>query len=551
MPARATRRSPLLSRWPIRDKFLIGISLLVLIVGALSCSGFYGIYAYRGLVKSLSVRSAELPLAAELGKTVSDLRVTLSRVKTRRELPDVAEGRISLENHQVRQQFHESLEAINDVLVRYRERLKDNSDPENYRSQISDDKEERATLAEIEQALVRIRQANHDQMWMLDELKTDRLSIEVDRLYDLAAELPSHLRHRMAVLASDVKLRYRWAIAVSWITTVAAILTSTVLLWLYYTWVFRPLRVLIQGSRLIAKSRFRHRIQLDSEDEMSELAKAMNDMTDRFQAIHDDLDRQVRERTNQVVRGEQLASVGFLAAGVAHEINNPLASIALCAESLESRVSELLGDKQDHAVIRNYLKMMQDEAFRCKEITEKLLDFSRMGDVRHQRTELRELVSGVIEMVGHMGRYQEKHLDLLAGSPVFAEVSPQEIKQIVLNLITNGLDSLDQGGTVTIEIKQRDDEAMLIFTDNGCGMTPEVLQHVFEPFFTRRRGGEGTGLGLSISYNIVADHHGHIEAASEGPGKGSQFIVTLPLIRARGGASPADDLSADRSGIAA
>src|SRR5208283_744934 len=109
-----------------------------------------------------------------------------------------------------------------------------------------------------------------------------------------------------------------------------------------------------------------------------ELAESLNDMTARFQAIRDDLDRQVRERTKQVVRSEQLASVGFLAAGVAHEINNPLASIAMCAESLEGRVREVLEAQQGAGppdarfeVIGRYLRMIQSEAFRCKEITEK------------------------------------------------------------------------------------------------------------------------------------------------------------------------------------
>ena len=138
-----------------------------------------------------------------------------------------------------------------------------------------------------------------------------------------------------------------------------------------------------KGSREVAAGKFDHRIRLDSDDEMRELAEAMNAMTARFQEIRDDLDRQVRERTKQVVRSEQLASVGFLAAGVAHEINNPLAAIALGSESLERRLAELLDDVDDsHAadrdVVRSYLEMIQKEAFRCKQITEKLLDFSRM-----------------------------------------------------------------------------------------------------------------------------------------------------------------------------
>jgi signal transduction histidine kinase len=262
---------------------------------------------------------------------------------------------------------------------------------------------------------------------------------------------------------------------------------------------------------------------------MSELADALNDMTDRFQAIRDDLDKQVRERTRQVVRSEQLASVGFLAAGVAHEINNPLASIAFCAESLERRIFEhavSTGAEQD--VVRSYVQMIQNEAFRCKEITEKLLDFSRTGDVQRQTTEMRELVTGTIEMVGHLGRYRGKQIELLPGDFVHAEVSQQEMKQVLLNLITNALDGVDANGRVTVEIQTVGRQVQLTFVDDGCGMTEEVQKHLFEPFFTRRRGGQGTGLGLSISYRIIEDHRGHIEAFSDGPGCGSRFTVTLP-----------------------
>jgi signal transduction histidine kinase len=299
---------------------------------------------------------------------------------------------------------------------------------------------------------------------------------------------------------------------------------------LFYKWVFRPLRVLIKGSRKVAGGDFRYRIRLDTRDEMSELAEALNDMTERFQTIRDDLDRQVQLRTRQAIRSEKLASVGFLAAGVAHEINNPLASIAMCAESLEGRTQSLIDESHpDYEVVRSYLRMIQEESFRCKEITGKLLDFSRMGEVTRANTELRELVQGVIDMVAHLGKYQSKQIQFAAGPPVVAAVNAQEIKQVVLNLLTNALESTDAAGRVDLELVQHDGQAELVVTDNGCGMTEEVLEHLFEPFFTRRKHGQGTGLGLSITYRIIEEHGGQIEAASEGPGKGSRFCVRLPL----------------------
>jgi two-component system, NtrC family, sensor kinase len=132
-------------------------------------------------------------------------------------------------------------------------------------------------------------------------------------------------------------------------------------------------------------------------------------------------------------------------------------------------------------------------------------------------------------MVAHLGRKGNKQIELLDGEPVIAEVCQQEIKQVALNLITNALDSLDAGGKVTVAISARGPNAEVIVTDNGCGMTEEVIKHLFEPFFTRRRNGQGTGLGLSITYRIVEEHAGQLHATSGGVGTGSRFTLTLPL----------------------
>ena len=158
-----------------------------------------------------------------------------------------------------------------------------------------------------------------------------------------------------------------------------------------------------------------------------------------------------------------------------------------------------------------------------------MLDFSRLGNRQKSPTELRELVSGVIDMVQHLGKYRDKQVVFCCSAPVVAMVNSQEIKQVVLNLVTNALDSLEPGGTVSVELTQDSEHLKLSVVDTGCGMTQEVQQHLFDPFFTRRRDGQGTGLGLSITYRIITDHGGEVVGTSEGPGKGSCFQVTLPL----------------------
>lgn len=533
-----------LSNWPIRYKLQLGLGLLAVSVLTLFGSAYYGLYAYRGLVKSLSARSSELPLANQLSQHVAELRVILCQVEERHDYDTASEVTIEpTANPKVwdsvaalRRDYELQYDLVRQTLQQYTDELDANR--ERAGSEIGDDRNERITLAKINQVMARIAEYDNQRDnadWFLEDgNKVVKLRADVDELRTLATELPSHLHARLHALANEVKTQYRVAIPVAWATVAIATLLLLASAQLFRHWIARPLQTLVEGSREVAAGNFAHRIHLNSDDEMRELAEAMNAMTDRFQLVRDDLDRQVQERTKQVVRSEQLASVGFLAAGVAHEINNPLAAIALGSESLERRLKELLEDVDDsragdREVVNSYLDMIQKEAFRCKQITEKLLDFSRTGDPERHHSDLRELVSGVIEMVEHLGRKGNKQVELLPGEPVIAEICPQEMKQVVLNLITNGLDSLDTGGKVTVTISSRGPNAEIVVTDNGCGMTEDVLKHLFEPFFTRRRNGQGTGLGLSITYRIVEEHHGQLVAKSNGAGKGSCFTLTLPL----------------------
>jgi two-component system NtrC family sensor kinase len=531
-----------LSHWPIRTKLQLGLGLLLVAVVALFGSACYGLYAYRSLVKNIAARSAELPQARRVSDNVNDLRVTLSQAEERLNLSDQLSDPYGLDQStQTREgswlsgEFRTRLSSFTDSLRRYKELL--DAASVDTASELSDDHREWETLKEIDAISIELSRkiltsTTHD--WLLDRAALSELRKQVEQLRELTGRLPTYLEDQFEKIADDVKARYRTAIISAWIGLGAVVVVLVVSRRVFYQWFADPLQILVDGSRLVAAGHFDHRIKISARDEIGELAEAMNAMTQRFCEIRDDLDRQVTERTNQVVRGEQLASVGFLAAGVSHEINNPLASIALCSESLESRLQDLLEGAdparvEEVQVARNYLQMIQREAFRCKQITEKLLDFARRGDTQRHSAELRELVGGVIEMVQHLGQYQDRSIELLPGPPAVAAVNAQEIKQVVLNLITNGLESLDVGGVVRVAIERDATSARIVITDNGCGMTEEVRKHLFEPFFTRRRSGQGTGLGLSITHRIVEEHRGQIEATSEGPGRGSRFVVSLPL----------------------
>jgi len=522
-----------LVKWPVRAKVFVGVGLLLAMVAILSSSGLYATYAYRTLVKTLSWRVTELPLAAELSAHVADMRVTLTEIRGLRasEFPDSQPELLSLRVNMARQQFVSQLGDVEDTLTEYYSQLDHKL---RAAGSMGDNQPERDAVRRIEDALQRIHETSGDENWMYSDPRLNELDREVIDLQIMAVDLPTHLHSTMKGFAAEVRGQYHALLIGLWITSALAALVFAVFARLFYRWIFRPLDVLIRGSRKVAAGDFNYHVQLQTHDEMSELAGAMNDMTLRFRTIRDDLDRQVQERTKQVVRNEQLASVGFLAAGVAHEINNPLASIAICAESLEGRIRDLLesgegGNQEQRAIITNYLQMVQSEAFRCKGITEKLLDFSRIGPPKRQLIDLRELVRGVVEMIGHLGRYHGKKIDLQDGPPLPAPVNGQELKQVVLNLLTNALDSLDDNGRVEVRLETRDRMAELSVADNGCGIAPEVMERIFEPFFTRRRAGQGTGLGLSICYRIVSDHAGTIEARSPGLAQGATFLVRLPL----------------------
>jgi C4-dicarboxylate-specific signal transduction histidine kinase len=237
-----------------------------------------------------------------------------------------------------------------------------------------------------------------------------------------------------------------------------------------------------------------------------------------LQRLSSDLERQVRERTRQLIQKEKLASLGTLAAGVAHEINNPLATIAACAEgSLNRLAGEVSGDTAAEA--RAYLELIGDEVYRVKRITQNLLDFSRQEPSSvSEPIDLDQLVAQTVDLVrlGEGAKDVPIDLDLRAEDDGLRG-DPVQIRQVVHNLLSNSLTAVKAAGRPRVLVRTRStpSEVWLECIDNGPGIPPAIRDKVFEPFFTTKATGEGTGLGLAVSYSIAEQHGGALDIVEE------------------------------------
>ena len=517
----------MLAHRPIRHKLIFMLFLLLVFITAGSLASLIGFYTYRDTVKSVSLRAKELPYATELMRWVSDLRVIVKEVES---IEDYwkHQDRPSFAVKNLQDQFNSSLRNFHTTLQTYTTQMNESTRQNSVAIGSSED--ERQTVRNLGEILQRIHVTTREPAWTEEAQLIQQVNDDLRHLQQSSAKLPKFLHTRLDDLSGNVRVQYWTFIYTTWACILLATVTIFLFIRLFVTWIFRPLTILINGSRRVATGDFDFRIKLTGEDEMTELADAMNNMTEQFQHIQNDLYQQVEQRTIQMVRTEKMASVGFLAAGVAHEINNPMASIALCADALEQRlVDHGPIDAEERNATKKYIQMIQDEAFRCKGITDQLLDFSRKGDDVEEHTDLRELIQVVVDMVVTLTKSQRKQISFEECKSVMIVANPQEIKQVILNLINNAMESVEAGGHVRLKLDICDEMAEIIVSDNGCGMTDEVRQHLFEPFFTKRRHGQGTGLGLTIAYGIVRHHGGQMEAMSDGPSCGSQFRVLLPL----------------------
>lgn len=312
------------------------------------------------------------------------------------------------------------------------------------------------------------------------------------------------------------------------------VLGSIAAIGILYWSVVAPIKRVHAGVQRIASGTFGERLDEHGSREIEELSREFNQMAAELESLYTDLENKVREQSRELVRSERLASVGFLAAGVAHEINNPLNIMSGYAEMAQRWMKDLTPARKQEVL--DALEMIRSEAFRCKEITKQLLSLAATGSTQRSKVDIPHLVEEVAQMLTGIPKYRDHAVAVRsepnADSPVLAV--PQEIKQVLLNLMVNAMESLPAGrGRIDVSTLRKNDHIEVTVRDNGCGMTPDALEHAFEPFFTSKpkNGTSGVGLGLSISHAIVRNHGGRIRAESEGPGKGSRFIVEFPVER--------------------
>ena len=504
----------------IRRKLVIGLGLVCLMLGILALAGLTGLLSYSAVVEELEFRQDHEPHRTDLAVICATLFDPLlgERTKQGEQLLGFDAEKWSIQIERVREELSE-----------FRRRV-DRFPSAAFRQSIV------VILAKLDQIQSIMRRLDvlltrlnttEDRARVLDSMIRD-----VARIQSIIQEIPNPER------STESTLREAPSVYKSRLILITGCLLCIPILLMFlvrcgHSWIFVPIRKLHEAASRVANGDYSRRLKLRGRDEMVDLADVFNRMIERFQSDKAKLDREVEERSRQLLRNEQLAGVGFLATGIAHEINNPLSAIAMAAESLIGRLTES-GDEfgktpDDRELLKTYLEMIQRQSYRCQEITTRVLDFTRNKSAPRQRHDLTKIVAEVLDMVGHMSRFGHHSIQFDRNRPHFVEINAPEIQQVIINLVANGLEAMDTAGAMTIGITESLDEVVLTVSDTGCGMTPHVLANLYEPFFTEKLPGKkGTGLGLSITNRIIADHDGRIEASSDGPGQGSTFRVHLP-----------------------
>ncbi|HUN63421.1 MAG TPA: ATP-binding protein [Candidatus Sulfotelmatobacter sp.] len=309
-----------------------------------------------------------------------------------------------------------------------------------------------------------------------------------------------------------------------------------------------PIQELIKGTRAVSAMQLDRTIEISRRSqELDELVDSFNRMRERLKVAVDELNEmqqtlesKVAERTAQLqlahrklLQNDRLASLGQLAASVAHEINNPVSGVLNLSILLERLMVNGKFPIGREAEFRKYLGSISTETARVGRIVSDLLAFSRRSKPQRVPADLNKLVTSTLGLVGHKLKLisAESVLDLQPDLPL-VECDPSQIQQVILNLVLNGAQAMQGKGGGELRIRTRvtsdRENAELCVSDTGEGIAPENMSKIFDPFFTTKPEGKGVGLGLAVLYGIVRAHDGEVEVASR-RNEGTSFTVTLPL----------------------
>ena len=306
-----------------------------------------------------------------------------------------------------------------------------------------------------------------------------------------------------------------------------------------------PVRKLTEGTREITKGNLDHRIRVRSSDEIGDLADSFNRMTEELGRARDELtewtqtlEERVEQKTDELRRAlsnmvqmEKMASLGKLAASVAHELNNPLAGILAYAKLLKKQLAKGAPTEEGLKGIGDELTMIADESTRCGNIVNNLLLFSRQKIGEFQLQNLSPVIHQSLKLIAHHLAMNNVRLEVdIPEMPVEAICDPQQIEQALIALEINAIEAMPEGGTLRLAMKRLEgqNEIEIKVIDNGIGINDDDLEHIFEPFFTTKKDGKGTGLGLAVVHGIIERHYGRIDVESK-PGVGTTFTIILPL----------------------
>jgi len=323
-----------------------------------------------------------------------------------------------------------------------------------------------------------------------------------------------------------------------------ALLTISVLSW-FFVWrvVQQPIQALKEGTERLRNGDLGHQIEVRSHDEVGDLARSFNVMSQQLRAANEQtsiwartLEDRVEQKTrelkrvhDQVLHIEKMATIGKMAAVVAHEINNPLSGILTYAKLLRRWLvkDEMPASQRQEAI--QCLDLIADESQRCGDLVKNLLTFSRTAPMNLESTDVRVVIDRTVRLIEHQLDLLNIQLqvDLTEDLPRVL-CDPAQIEQVLLALLMNAMDAMPHGGNLWLSACQDEaGEVCILVRDDGVGIAPELLPQIFEPFLSTKEGGHGVGLGLAISRGIIERHNGRIEVESR-LGRGSSFRVILP-----------------------